>query len=56
MRNRKKNKRKAPRVVRDGQARAGGMASQTAGRARTFVNRKRLANRRACRGRVGVGS
>jgi len=32
---------------------AGSMANQTKGRARTFANKKRVASKNACRGKMG---
>lgn len=44
-----KRKNKKNRNAAAGQARAAGMASTTFGRARTFKNRKKDADKKACR-------
>lgn len=49
---RRKRKKLLPLAAEMAQRAAAAMASATKGRARTFVNRKREASRKACRGKV----
>jgi len=47
-----KRKKRLARAAEEAQRGAAALAALTKGRARTFANRKREANRKACRGKV----
>jgi hypothetical protein len=49
---RKKNSKRLPKAAAAAKAQAAAMARQTAGRNTRFFNRKKEANRKACRGKV----
>lgn len=48
---RKKKKKRLPRIIELLKASGAGLASTTKGRARTFKDRKKEADRNACRGK-----
>lgn len=51
MARKKRKKKRLPRIVEALKAENAGMAAATKGRARTFKNRKKEADRNACRGK-----
>jgi hypothetical protein len=48
-----RQKNKLPKAAAAAKAQAAAMARQTAGRNTRFLNRKKEASRKACRGKVG---